>query len=72
MVNRPMSEVFPAREAPLGDVRLDVRGLASGQRFTGISFTVRAGEIVGLAGFEPAASCSSCAGSRAAISKRSC
>jgi ABC-type sugar transport system ATPase subunit len=50
MVNRPMSEVFPAREAPLGDVRLDVRGLASGQRFTGISFTVRAGEIVGLAG----------------------
>jgi len=50
MVNRPMSEVFPQREVPLGDVRLDVRGLASGQRFTDISFTVRAGEIVGLAG----------------------
>jgi ribose transport system ATP-binding protein len=50
MVNRPMSEVFPQREQPLGEVRLDVRGLASGQRFAGISFTVRSGEIVGLAG----------------------
>ncbi len=50
MVNRPMSEVFPLREAPLGDVRLEVRGLASAGRFSGISFSVRAGEIVGLAG----------------------
>jgi ABC-type sugar transport system ATPase subunit len=50
MVNRPMSEVFPERETPLGDVRLDVRGLASEQRFSDVSFNVRAGEIVGLAG----------------------
>jgi rhamnose transport system ATP-binding protein len=50
MVNRPMSEVFPERECALGDVRLEVRGLASGSRFRDISFSVRAGEIVGLAG----------------------
>lgn len=50
MVNRPMSEVFPLRELPLGDVRLDVRGLASAERFADVSFTVRSGEIVGLAG----------------------
>jgi ABC-type sugar transport system ATPase subunit len=50
MVNRPMSEVFPPREVPLGDVRLELRGLASGSRFANVSFTVRCGEIVGLAG----------------------
>jgi ABC-type sugar transport system ATPase subunit len=50
MVNRPMSEVFPVREKPLGDVRFEARGLASGERFRDVSFAVRAGEIFGLAG----------------------
>ena len=50
MVNRPMSEVFPERTTPLGEVRLEVRRLASGGLFRDISFSVRAGEIVGLAG----------------------
>ncbi len=50
MVNRPMSEVFPERQDPLGDVRLDIRGLSSGRLFADVSFTVRSGEIVGLAG----------------------
>lgn len=45
-----MSEVFPVRETPLGDVRLALRGLASGGRFRDVSFVVRSGESVGLAG----------------------
>ncbi len=34
----------------LGDVLLDVRGLSRAGEFSDVSFTVRAGEIVGLAG----------------------
>jgi rhamnose transport system ATP-binding protein len=51
MVGREVSSVFPKTAVPVGDVRLETRGLgcrASGVR--GVSLTVRAGEIVGLAG----------------------
>jgi len=51
MVGRELQAVFPKREVERGDVRLEVRGLSShagGVR--GASLTVRAGEIVGLAG----------------------
>jgi len=52
MVGRDVSEEFPARP-PLpagGDVVLEARGLGAPPRFSHVSFSVRAGEIVGLAG----------------------
>jgi rhamnose transport system ATP-binding protein len=51
MVGREITAVFPKQEVPLGDVVMELRGVgcrASG--VGGVSLTVRAGEIVGLAG----------------------
>ena len=51
MIGRPLEEYFPAHlEAPPGEERLRVEGLSSPGRFRDVSFTLRAGEIVGLAG----------------------
>jgi ribose transport system ATP-binding protein len=51
MVGRDLDQTFPEPAAPPGDVVLDVRGLLlPGTEPNGISFTVRAGEVVGLAG----------------------
>ena len=50
MVNRPIEALFPARDAALGDVLLEVTGLGSAGRFADVSFALRAGEVVGLGG----------------------
>jgi rhamnose transport system ATP-binding protein len=50
MVGREVKDLFPKEVAPLGDVVLEVRDLGSVGVFEEISFEVRAGEIVGLAG----------------------
>jgi ribose transport system ATP-binding protein len=51
MTGRSIEYVFPPRTAPPGDdVALDVAGLGRRGEFADVSFTVRAGEIVGLAG----------------------
>lgn len=50
MVGREVSELFPKIPAEIGDVVLDVAGLNSAGLFHDVSFSVRAGEIVGLAG----------------------
>ncbi len=53
MAGRKVQTAFrEAGQAPveLGDVLLDVRGLSRAGEFSDVSFTVRAGEIVGLAG----------------------
>ncbi|HVT91818.1 MAG TPA: sugar ABC transporter ATP-binding protein [Bryobacteraceae bacterium] len=51
MVGREVSSVFPKRNGPLGDVVLDARGVSSPEcGIRDVSLTVRAGEIVGLAG----------------------
>lgn len=50
MVGRDLADVFPKQEVPLGDVVLEVSGLTRAGAFEDISFTARAGEIVGLAG----------------------
>ena len=50
MVGRDVNELFPKVEAPVGDVVLQVRNLTSPGLFADISFDVRAGEIVALAG----------------------
>jgi rhamnose transport system ATP-binding protein len=51
MVGRELSAVFPKRTVPLGDVALDVRNLSHHPTgVTDVSFSVRQGEILGLAG----------------------
>ena len=51
MVGRPMAALFPEkRPRQIGEERLAVRNLNAGRRVRDVSFTVRAGEIVGLAG----------------------
>jgi rhamnose transport system ATP-binding protein len=49
MVGRAVT-LFPKIEAPTGDVLLEVSGLSRGEVFRDVSFSVRAGEIVGMAG----------------------
>ena len=51
MVGRPMVGFFPEKgRAQIGDERLVVRNLNAGRLVRDISFSVRAGEIVGLGG----------------------
>lgn len=50
MVGRTIERVFPKEEVELGEVQLEVRGLTRAGAYTGVNFTVRKGEIVGLAG----------------------
>lgn len=50
MVGRSVEQLFPKRDTEIGDPALVVRGLSRAGVFTDVSFTVRRGEIVGLAG----------------------
>lgn len=50
MVGRDLDAMFPKVNCPITDVVMEVRGLASGSRFSGVSFDLRKGEILGFAG----------------------
>jgi len=50
MIGRDITKHQHREPIPLGAVRLSVRGLTSAPRFHGVSFDLRAGEIVGMAG----------------------
>jgi rhamnose transport system ATP-binding protein len=50
MVGREVASLFPKQDVEAGDVVLEVRGLRRHGVFSDISFDVRAGEIVALAG----------------------
>jgi len=52
MVGRELSEIFPPVATPLPEapVLLEVEGLSSPGAFEDVSFSVRAGEVLGLAG----------------------
>jgi ABC-type sugar transport system ATPase subunit len=50
MAGRELKEIFPRRGAGSGAIRLRVQGLSRKGKFSDISFAVRAGEVVGLAG----------------------
>jgi rhamnose transport system ATP-binding protein len=50
MVGRDVSSLFPKQDTEVRDVLLDVRGLTRHGVFDDVSFTVRGGEIVALAG----------------------
>ena len=50
MIGRSLSAIYPAREHAAGKVVLEVEGLSRDLAFRDVSFSVRAGEIVGLGG----------------------
>ena len=50
MVGRNLDEMFPKVVCPITDVVMEVQDLASGSRFSGVSFELRRGEILGFAG----------------------
>lgn len=50
MVGREITQMFPKEEVPIGDVVLSVKDLCLNDVFHDVSFDVRAGEILGVAG----------------------
>ena len=50
MVGREITQMFPKEEVPIGEVVLSVRNLSLKGVFHDVSFDLRAGEILGLAG----------------------
>jgi len=50
MVGRELIEIYPKTEVPISDVLLEVKNFTKGDQFHDISFTVRRGEIFGIAG----------------------
>ncbi len=54
MIGRDLQDVYPKRGNPAGDVLLEVQGLSRPGVLHDISFQVRAGEIVGIAGMRGA------------------
>ncbi|MBQ9004798.1 MAG: sugar ABC transporter ATP-binding protein, partial [Atopobiaceae bacterium] len=47
MVGRELTDMYPERHATLGDVMLEVKNLNSGDMVHDVSFSVRAGEVLG-------------------------
>jgi len=50
MVGRELSDFYPPRDVQIGDVCFEAKGLASDEGIADISFEVRRGEVVGMAG----------------------
>ncbi|WP_363226094.1 sugar ABC transporter ATP-binding protein [Sphaerotilus sp.] len=50
MVGREVTQMFPKETVPIGDVVLSVKNLGVNGIFKGVTFDLRAGEILGLAG----------------------
>jgi ribose transport system ATP-binding protein len=50
MADRELAEHFPRRPGPPGEPALEVENLATTDKLAGISFTLRRGEILGVAG----------------------
>jgi rhamnose transport system ATP-binding protein len=50
MVGRPVDQVFPKRDIPLGDTVLSVEDLSNATEFADLTFDLRKGEILGFYG----------------------
>lgn len=50
MIGREIGERFPSRDVKIGDEVLRVEGLSSGKLFHDVNFSVKAGEVLGVAG----------------------
>jgi ribose transport system ATP-binding protein len=52
MVGRDVTTIYPPRDGDLGDVLLRVADLSLPGSFSGVSFTARRGEVLGIAGLD--------------------
>jgi len=50
MVGREMNNIYPKNEAKIGEKLLEVRNFSRSGKFTDVSFSLRSGEILGMAG----------------------
>jgi len=50
MIGRELSDKYPKRSTKIGDELIRIEGFSSGRAFRDISFSVRRGEVLGLAG----------------------
>ncbi|WP_269477936.1 sugar ABC transporter ATP-binding protein [Hominibacterium faecale] len=50
MIGRDLSELFPERNAAIGETVLEAENLICGKMVNGVTFHVKAGEVVGFAG----------------------
>ena len=50
MVGRKLANYYPSRDAVIGETVLEVQNLCSGRQVRNVSFSVRAGEVLGLTG----------------------
>lgn len=50
MVGRDITDMFPKVDCPIGDIKLEVKNLTGEKHFKDVSFNVRKGEILGVAG----------------------
>jgi ABC-type sugar transport system ATPase subunit len=50
IVGRPLDKIYPARNATIGDVVLEVKNLSVTKLVHNVSFEVRSGEVFGLSG----------------------
>ena len=50
MVGRPLTDIFPKVEVPIGDKILEVKNLCAGKMVKDVSFDLRKGEILGFTG----------------------
>ncbi|HOV64989.1 MAG TPA: sugar ABC transporter ATP-binding protein, partial [Spirochaetia bacterium] len=50
MVGREITNIYPKVETPLGDVVFEIRNFSRGKVFRNVSFSLRRGEILGIAG----------------------
>ena len=50
MVGREIKDIFPKFEVPIGEPVLEVKNFSRGSAFQNVNFTLRKGEILGLAG----------------------
>ncbi|MEL7655649.1 MAG: sugar ABC transporter ATP-binding protein [Bacillota bacterium] len=50
MVGREVDEMFPKEICEIGEVKMEVKNLSYGRKFHDVSFNVRKGEILGIAG----------------------
>ncbi|MDR2484797.1 MAG: sugar ABC transporter ATP-binding protein [Treponema sp.] len=50
MVGRDVKDMFPKTPCPIGEVKLEIKNLSHKKYFKDISFSVRKGEILGIAG----------------------
>jgi len=57
MVGRELKDFFPARSVDIGATRVKVRNLSSANGVEDISFDIRKGEIVGMAGLASVCLC---------------